>query len=109
MTPRPLHVIAFQRAGLFERNPRTYRIGYWYWGLDTIPESWLKQWKWIDEVWAATNFVSDALRKRFGSRVHTMFPGVQLGKFQPRPRSYFGLADKDEFTFLFVFHFTSVM
>jgi glycosyltransferase involved in cell wall biosynthesis len=38
-----------------------------------------------------------------------MFPGVQLGKFQPRPRSYFGLADKDEFTFLFVFHFTSVM
>jgi glycosyltransferase involved in cell wall biosynthesis len=109
LQPEPFFEVAFQRAGLFERNPRTYRIGYWYWELDTIPESWLKQWKLIDEVWAATNFVSDALRKRFGSRVHPMFPGVQLGKFQPRPRSYFGVSDKDEFTFLFVFHFTSVM
>jgi hypothetical protein len=38
-----------------------------------------------------------------------MFPGVRLEKFQPQLRSYFGLASKDEWIFLFMFHFTSVM
>jgi glycosyltransferase involved in cell wall biosynthesis len=109
LQPEPFFDVVFQRADLFERSPRTYRIAYWYWELDTIPESWLVQWKVIDEVWAATNFVADALRHRFGTRVHTMFPGIQLEKFQPRPRSYFGLTSKNEFTFLFLFHLTSVM
>jgi len=109
LQPEPFFDVAFQRADLFERNPRTYRIAYWYWELDTIPESWLKQWKLIDEVWAATNFVADALRQRFGSRVHIMFPGIQLAQFRQRPRGYFGLTGKDEWIFLFVFHFTSIM
>jgi glycosyltransferase involved in cell wall biosynthesis len=107
--PEPLFGIAYRRADLFERTPRTFRIGYWYWELDTIPEFWLKQRNLIDEVWAATDFVANALRQRFGDRVHKMFPGIQLGKFQTRPRSYFGLPGKDEFTFLFVFHLMSVM
>jgi hypothetical protein len=38
-----------------------------------------------------------------------MFPGIQLGKFRPRPRSYFGLDEKNEFTFLFVFLLASIM
>jgi glycosyltransferase involved in cell wall biosynthesis len=109
LQPEPFFDVAFQRADLFERAPRTFRIGYWYWELDTIPESWLNQRKLIDEVWAATDFVANALRPRCGSRVHKMFPGIQLGRFQTRPRSYFGLPDKDEFTFLFVFHLMSVM
>lgn len=109
LQPEPFFDVAFHRADLFERNPHTYRIGYWYWELDTIPESWLKQCKLIDEVWAATNFVADALRQRFGSRVYTMFPGIQLAQFRRRPRSYFGLAGKNEFMFLFIFHLMNVM
>jgi len=109
MQPDPFFDVAFERADLFERIPRTYRIAYWYWELETIPESWLKQSRLVDEIWAATNFVAEALRNRLGGRVYTMFPGIQLGKFEPRPRNYFGLATGDEFTFLFVFHMTSVM
>jgi glycosyltransferase involved in cell wall biosynthesis len=109
LQPEPLFEVAYQRAALFERTPRTYRIGYWYWELETVPESWLKQRKLIDEVWAATNFVADALRQRFGNGVYTMFPGIQLARFEPRARSYFGLHSKAEFTFLFAFHLMSIM
>jgi GT2 family glycosyltransferase len=109
LQPEPFFETAFSRADMFERAPRTYRIAYWYWELDVVPESWRKQWSMVDEVWAASNFVADALRKRLGGRVYTMFPGVQLGKFQPRPRSYFGLPDNGKFTFAFAFHMTSVM
>jgi FkbM family methyltransferase len=107
--PEPYFKSAFHLADLFERTQRTYRIAYWYWELDAVPETWLKHVPLIDELWAATNFVSDALKKRFGRRVHTLFPGIQLGKFQPRPLSYFGLAGKEEFTFLSIFHLMSVM
>jgi glycosyltransferase involved in cell wall biosynthesis len=107
--PQPFFDVAFERADLFERIPRTYRIAYWYWELETIPESWLKRWQLVDEVWAATTFVTETLRSKSGARIYTMFPGIQLGKFEPRPRSYFGLAAEDEFTFLFVFHLMSVM
>jgi glycosyltransferase involved in cell wall biosynthesis len=106
--PEPYFESAFIRADLFERNPRTYRIAYWYWELDTVPESWLKLLPIVDEVWAATNFVSEALKQRFHIPVCTMFPGVQLGKFQSRPRACFGLTE-GELTFVYVFHLTSVM
>jgi glycosyltransferase involved in cell wall biosynthesis len=107
--PQPFCDVAFERADLFERIPRTYRIAYWYWELETIPEFWLKRWQLVDEVWAATTFVTEALKSKSGGRIYTMFPGIQLGKFEPRPRSYFGLAAEDEFTFLFVFHLASGM
>jgi GT2 family glycosyltransferase/glycosyltransferase involved in cell wall biosynthesis len=99
----------FKRADLFERLPRTYRIAYWYWELDTVPESWLKFLPLVNELWAATNFVSEALKQRFPNRVCTLFPGVQLGKFQCRPRAYFGLRETEEFVFAYVFHLLSVM
>jgi GT2 family glycosyltransferase len=107
--PEPFFESAFSRADLFERMPGTYRIAYWYWELDTIPESWLKTLPMVDEIWAATNFVSEALKQRFHIPVFTMFPGVQLGKFQSRSRAYFGLPEREEFTFVFVFHLMSVM
>jgi GT2 family glycosyltransferase/glycosyltransferase involved in cell wall biosynthesis len=109
MQPEPFFDAAFTRADLFERNPLTYRIAYWYWELDTIPEVWLRFLPMVNELWAATHFVSETLKQRFHIPVCTMFPGVQLGRFQPRPRTYFGLPEKGEFTFVYVFHLMSVM
>ncbi|MEJ8854742.1 glycosyltransferase family 4 protein [Variovorax robiniae] len=106
--PEPFFDDAYARADLFERAPRTYRIGYWYWEFDSVPEAWSVQVQQVDEIWAATEFVAHGLRERFSLPVHTLFPGVKLAPFERRERAHFGL-DPTRYTFLFTFHMMSVM
>jgi glycosyltransferase involved in cell wall biosynthesis len=106
--PEPFFDDAYRRANLFERAPRTYRIGYWYWEFDSIPDSWVDHARKIDEAWAATEFVAKGLREKLSIPVRTLFPGVKLAPFEKRSKSYFGL-DESPFTFLFTFHMLSVM
>lgn len=106
--PEPFFDEAYSRSDLFERSPRTYRIAYWYWEFDVIPDSWLPHVEEIDEVWAATEFVARGLRAKISKPVHVLFPGVKLGPFERRPRAYFGL-EAAPYTFLFTFHMMSVM
>lgn len=106
--PEPFFVRAYERADLAEREPRTYRVAYWYWEFDSIPESWREQAQQVDEVWTATEFVARGLQSRLHVPVRTLFPGVALAPFQARERTYFGL-EANRFTFLFTFHMVSVM
>jgi len=106
--PEPLLEHAYERADLFERTPRTYRIGYWYWEFDSIPDAWVAHAQKVDEVWAATEFVARGLRERLSIPVRTLFPGVKLAPYERRDKAHFGL-DETRFTFLFVFHMMSVM
>jgi len=106
--PEPFFDKAYERADLAERAERTYRIAYWYWEFDSIPDSWLPHTNGVDEVWTATEFVARGLRERLSVPVRTMFPGVRLTSFEPRSRAHFGLA-KGAYTFLFTFHMMSVM
>ena len=106
--PEPFFTASYPRAGLAERHPRTHRIGYWYWELDQIPASWEAQAAELDELWAATTFVADAMRDRFHLPVYQMMPGVSLPSVPQRSKSAFGL-DDGKFTFLFVFHMMSIM
>lgn len=106
--PEPYFDQAFQRSALFERSPRSYRIGYWYWEFDSVPDWWAGYEGKVDEVWAATEFVARGLRARFGIPVRTQFPGVKLDSYKRRSRTHFGVAEAP-FTFLFTFHMTSVM
>lgn len=106
--PEPFFDAAYSRSGLQPRHPRTYRIGYWYWEFDEVPASWKAQATQVDELWTATNFVADAMRKRFDVPVFKMMPGFELPHLAPRPRSAFGLPE-DKFIFMFVFHMMSVM
>ena len=106
--PEPLFDVAYQRAGLAPREPRTYRIGYWYWELETVPSHWQAQADQVDEIWAATSFVGDALKERFDQPVHVIMPGLEHPVFEARPRSHFGLPD-GTFLFLFTFHMASIM
>ena len=111
--PEPFFPAAYQRADLAERSPRTYRIAYWYWELETCPTSWAETAATVDEVWAATEFVSASLRTVLPVPVRTMFPGVRIGQYTPRPREAFGLPGKNgaenRFAFLFSFHMGSIM
>ena len=106
--PEPFFDDAYARSDLAPRSPRTYRIAYWYWEFDAVPESWLAHAAGVDEVWAATEFVAKGLRERLSVPVHTLFPGVRLGSFKQRERSYFGV-EEDRYAFLFNFHMNSVM
>lgn len=106
--PEPFFAEAYARADLAERLPRTYRIAYWYWEFDSIPQSWCAHAEQVDEVWTATEFIASGLRERLPVPVRTLFPGVTLAPFQVRDRAYFNL-DANRFTFLFTFHMVSVM
>ena len=106
--PEPLFDKVFVRAGLAPRRPRTYRIGYWYWELDTIPAAWDEHVRDVDEIWTATRFVADAFRSRFDVPVHTILPGLQLPALPALGRAHFGVPE-GKFLFLFTFHMTSIM
>lgn len=106
--PEPLFDRVYEIAGLMPRQPRTYRIGYWYWEFDEIPPSWNRVALQCDEFWTATEFIATGLRKRYRQPVRVLTPGAEIAPFKRTPRPAFGVRD-DEFVFLFVFHMTSVM
>jgi len=106
--PEPFFDEAYQRANLFERTPRTYRIGYWYWEFDSVPDAWVEHARKVDEVWAATEFVAKGLRDKLSIPVRTLFPGVKLAPYERRGKRHFGLSEST-YTFLFTFHMMSVM
>ena len=105
--PQPHFSRAFELAGVHERTTRTYRIGYWYWETDTAPEDWSGAAEKVDELWAATTFVSNSL-KRFNVPVYTMPIGIKLPNFARHQRSYFGIPERP-FVFLFIWHMKSIM
>ncbi|WP_052389656.1 glycosyltransferase [Belnapia moabensis] len=106
--PEPYFHEAYARAGLRSRSPRTHRIGYWYWELDSVPTAWASAVAETDELWTATRFVGDALRSRFDVPVFEFMPGVTLPPFTRRTPEHFGIPP-GRFTFLFAFHMMSIM
>jgi len=106
--PDPYFEVSYARAGLRPRDPRTHRIGYWYWEFEEVPQSWAVQAAQLDEVWVASEFVASAMRQRLDLPVLHLMPGVELPTFTRRPRTDFGLPE-DSFIFLFVFSMMSVM
>ncbi|MDB5314039.1 MAG: glycosyl transferase group 1 [Gemmataceae bacterium] len=97
---------AYRLAALYPR-PGVYRIAVWWWELDRLPPEWLDRGREVDEIWAPTAFVADAMRE-IGKPVYLMPPAVELPAFDPLPKAAFGL-DPDKFTFLFVFDMSSHM
>lgn len=107
--PEPFFHHAYARADIAERPKKTYRIAYWYWELDVIPDDWIQSAELADEIWAATEFIAKAIRRRIDKPIKTMFPGVRLKNFKPRLLEEFGVNHSKKFTFLFVFSMMSVM
>ncbi|MBY0513304.1 MAG: glycosyltransferase, partial [Gemmataceae bacterium] len=95
---------AYRLAGLHRRSD-VYRIAVWWWELEQLPADWLGRGRDVDEVWAPTAFIADALRA-LGRPVFPMLPSVRLPAFAPRPKQHFGLSP-GKFTFLFVFDMNS--
>lgn len=106
--PEPFFETSYERSDLAPAQPQTYRVAYWYWEFDSIPDAWVETAQDVDEVWAATEFVAKGLRDKLSVPVRTLFPGVRLAPYEPRGKAYFNLPE-DETTYVFVFHMMSIM
>jgi glycosyltransferase involved in cell wall biosynthesis len=106
--PEPHFKHAYERAGLAPRSPRSYRIAYWYWEFESVPQWWGELAEHVDEIWTATEFIARGIRERFQRPVRTLMPGVCLAPYTKRSLEHFGL-NPSRYTFLFTFNMMSVM
>ncbi len=78
-------------------------IGYWYWELAQFRRDWHHAFRYVHEVWVATDFVRQALAPHAGHvPVVCLPPPVTAPMRAPVGRSHFGLPD-DRVLFLFAF------
>lgn len=87
----------------YGRCADAYRIGFWFWELERLPRVWVRQLRLVDEVWAATDFVADAVRRDASCPVVKVRTPVQRPALaRAYSRAEFGL---DPHTCLFLFSF----
>ncbi len=100
-----LFSVAYERARLAPRLG-VYRIAMWWWEFDEFPEKWKLLSKRVDEVWAASRFVADGLRRALEVPVHHIPLGFELGPVRQVDLGSFGVP-AGSFVFLFIFDLNS--
>jgi glycosyltransferase involved in cell wall biosynthesis len=91
-----------QAATAVARRKDAYRIGFWFWELETVPAAWQPAIDAVDEIWVATPFVRDAFAAVADKPVTLVRMPVQPPAL-PAPDT----ADGAPFVFLFSFDFHS--
>ena len=84
-----------------------YSIGVWFWEVASFPERFSGAFSCVEEVWAPTPHIADALRPAATIPVHTIRVPVQPPPLVPLSRADLGLPE-DGFQFLFTFDYLSV-
>jgi glycosyltransferase involved in cell wall biosynthesis len=97
----PYFESGYERSGLLSRE-NIYRIAYWAWELETVPDEWVEAAELVDEIWSPTRFVAEAMRARMPCPVHHMLPGVEVGPAEKVSRSSLNIPE-NHFVFLFMF------
>lgn len=88
----------------------TYRIGQWFWELETAPPWYRTSYKYVDELWAPTRFIAEMLKREAPETV--VIKHMPLPLRQPHLTPGVTKRDldvPDDFLFLFTFDFMSVM
>ena len=91
-----------------------YVVAQWYWELPELPDEWLKAFEFVDEVWAGTQFIADAVSAKIGAGklsvpVVRMPPVVLLAADESSlSGSQLGLPE-DRYLFLAMFDTNSVL
>jgi glycosyltransferase involved in cell wall biosynthesis len=85
-----------------------YVIANWYWELPEMPDEWLAEFEYTDEVWAASNFIKDAMSVKARGPVVRVPPVVQVSSGVKFSRAQLNLPT-DRFLFLAMFDAKSVL
>ncbi|WP_296696979.1 glycosyltransferase family 4 protein [Thiocapsa sp. UBA6158] len=83
-----------------------YNIGYWAWELSQLPDAWLPALTGLDEIWAPSRFIQQAIADKADCPVIWMPLAVEHRQTETAGRDVLGLPD-DRFLFLFFFDFRS--
>ncbi|MGH8600370.1 MAG: glycosyltransferase [Burkholderiales bacterium] len=83
-----------------------HNIGFWLWELEKFPRDWRGSFDLVDEVWAPTTFVRDAIGAATRKPVLRMPMAIEHDVPVGMDRAHFGLP-RDEFVFLFSYDFNS--
>jgi glycosyltransferase involved in cell wall biosynthesis len=86
---------------------RRHTAGLWFWEVEQFPERWHGSFKYLDEVWAASEFVAEALRTAAPIPVSTI--RVPVTPVEPADLDREALSMPEGFCFLFVFDLRSVL
>ena len=86
-----------QACGMFPRShfDGHYNIGVWLWELDTAPKDWEPMYAYVDEIWAPSAFIADALEKATNKPVTVIPYGMETPYDEKLTRADFGLAEED--------------
>ncbi len=101
MSPVPYTETAYVRAGLY-RRPDVYRIAYWSWELDSLPDGWPTFEGLLDEIWTPTTFGAEAMRSRFSVPISVMPHALVMPEPETIHRSDLRIPE-DHYVFLFMF------
>jgi len=83
-----------------------YTIGYWFWELSAFREEWVPFFSYVDEVWAASDFVRDSYAAWSPVPVVRMPLPIVVPNVEPRSRAHFRLPPQAT-VFLYIFDVSS--
>lgn len=85
-----------------------HRIGFWFWETEELPAWWaVPAAELVDEIWTASEYVAEAVRKVVGKPVYVCPLPVRIPT--PSAVSRAGLGVPEGFVFLFSFDYLSVV
>ncbi len=85
-----------------------YNIAYWLWELEEFPEEWVPCFHCLDEIWAPSEFICNAIRKKTKLPVYCMPYHVEAEIHKEFSRKDFYLPE-EQFLFLMMYDHSSCM
>jgi glycosyltransferase involved in cell wall biosynthesis len=85
-----------------------YVVSQWYWELPELPDEWLKEFEFVDEVWAGSQFIAEAVSRKSPVPVVRIPPVVLLSEAAGLSRGQLGLPEA-RYLFLAMFDTNSVL
>ncbi len=74
---------------------RHYNIGVFLWELETVPAQWIPIFDHVNEIWAPSTFIADAVRKATDKPVTVIPYGIETPCDEALTRADFGLGEDD--------------
>ena len=105
MNPDTLELVWQRFADRGELRGRRV-IGYWFWEIDAFPTRWRRALEMVDEIWVASEFVANAVRRATDKPVIKIPNAIEVSLSRRYTRAEFSLPE-GRFLFLFTFDFNS--